>query len=354
MTDSRWVGNTWKLADLSASVRELVKLLNARGHALAPRSSIAIAVADLDEMEGYFAGTTHTNFSADRRPAWRRAIGLADIATKILAVRNHTNFEQLEPHFQLLLGNEEISLFTKTEKENDANNKLFELLIGASAMRFMTDCELEPPDFGGASKNPDLIGTWRGRRWAIACKALHSDNPRAIVQRIEDGCRQIKKSGIPNGIIVLNGKNLIPHDECWPGEKLNGEWHYGAHEHIDHLRDVFIEQFKQRAADVLHVCSGGDDCDTEAELRDALKIGRQNLLAIFANTNARPFMPIVWLTVVGCKTPEAGKVAPTIFRFVNAFEVDDQSHDSETNDLMKLLSLSIQNQEPSEENLARA
>ena len=354
VTISQQLDTVWRVQDFAEDVRKLRKLLEDMGYSVKQTSSLGTAADDIEAMVGCFEGKAEHDVSVDHRPAWRRAIGLADIAKKVLAVKDHADFQQLRPLLKLLVGQEEISLFTKTNKDNDVNNKLFELLIGTSLMRFMTNCEVEDPDSGKASKNPDFIGQWRGKRWGVACKALHSDNPRTALNRIEDGISQIKKSGVDAGLVVLNGKNLIPHDEFWPARDLAGVWHYAAHENKDVVRDAFISQFRSRMAEMLATASGDDIEDTaEAKLAAARK-GREVISQMFSGSNARPWMPLVWLTVFGCKTASDGLVAPTIFRFINAFEFPEGPIDAETNDFCKLLALAVQNIEPSKENLARS
>lgn len=344
----------WRIQDFAAGVKGLRELLTRLGFSIPATSSLARAEADIAEMIACFEGRQIRDPATDHRPAWRRAISLADVAKKILAVADHKDFAQLKPHFSLLLGDNEISLFTKTARENAENNKLFELHIGASLMRFMTDCELEDPDSGKASKNPDFIGRWRGKRWGFACKALHSDNPKAAIDRIQEGVAQIKKSGVDAGLVLLNAKNLIPHDLVWRADFLDDCWNYHAHVSIDDVNRAFIEEFRSYSAAILVKASGDDPEDTpEAQLASA-KNGRAEMLRLFAGTNALPWMPVVWLTVMAKQTPTPGILAPVIFRFLTAFRIPQEAADAETNDLCLLLSLAIQNLSTTDENLELA
>ena len=351
---SRELDTVWHIQDFASDVRSLKELLGRLGYVPKDGSSLSTAEADIAEMMACHEGKAIRDPAVDHRPAWRRAIGLADVARKILAVEGHPNFKQLHPLFELLIGNDEICLFTKTERENANNNKLFELIVGASLMAFMEDCELEDPNSGKHSNNPDFIGRWRGKRWGIACKALHSDNPKAAIDRIEEGISQIKRSGVDAGLVVLNAKNLIPHDGVWPATIKDGVWHYQAYANLEEVQNEFIAEFRNRNANILLKASGEDvDDNPDAKLAAAGR-GRDVMLKLFSGTNAKPWMPIVWLTVVAQQTPDVGILAPAIFRFLTAFTLPREAADKETNDLCLLLSLAIQNLKPNEENLERA
>lgn len=351
---SRPLDMVWRVQDFAADVNCLRTLLARFGIPVAATSSLARAEADLAEMVACFEGRQIRDTAIDHRPAWRRAISLADVAKKILAVADHKDFAQLIPHFPLLLGDNEISLFSKTERTNADNNKLFELHIGASLMKFMSDCELEDPESGKASRNPDFIGHWRGKRWGFACKALHSDNPKAAIDRIEEGVAQIKKSGVDRGLVILNAKNLIPHDLIWPAEFADGSWSYRAYASMEDVNHAFIAEFRGYAAAILAKASGDDPENTAEAQLAAAKNGRNVMLSLFSGTTALPWMPVVWLTVVASQTPTPGMLAPAIIRFLSAFSLPQEPVDAETNDLCLLLSLAIQNLPTTDENLKLA
>lgn len=345
----------WDAREFAKDTAELIALLRSEGLEVTADCAISKAYEEIQKLVGYLDGQNAPDLAVDQRPAWRQAIGLADLAKKIVAVRDHPSFPQLVPLFNLLLSKDEISLFTRTEKENDANNKLFELLIAASAMRFTTDCKIEDPQSGKPSNNPDFIGTWRGKRWGIACKALHSDHPQTTINHVIKGVDQIQKSGVDEGMVVINGKNLIPHDLVWPAWSFFGEWHYHAHPDPNWLREEFGADFRHIVARILLHASGVDDPPkTEEEMKSVVASGRKALLGLFAGKKAKPWMPMVWLTLMGQVDPHGNKVAPAIFRFFTTFEVSKDQPDPEAEDFGILLSLAIQNIDPSDENLALA
>jgi hypothetical protein len=105
---------------------------------------------------------------------------------------------------------------------------------------------------------------------------------------------------------------------------------------------------------LFHVSGTDDEPKTEEEMKPVVAKGRKVLLDLFEGKTARPWMPMVWLTVTGQEDPHGDKVAPAIFRFFTTFEVSKEKPDPESEDFGILLSLAIQNIDPSDANLALA
>ncbi len=109
-------------------------------------------------------------------------------------------------------------------RNDQIGNKLFELLIACLAMTFSNDVELEKPRGGRSSNNPDVLLTYAGERWSLACKTLDSENPRTLVDRVNDGVVQIEKCvSCRHGIVVVNWKTLLPHEQLWPRSSSPGQ-----------------------------------------------------------------------------------------------------------------------------------
>lgn len=222
-------------------------------------------------------------------------------------------------------------------------------------MRFMTDCRVEDAESKSGerrARNPDFIGKWRGKSWGIACKALHSVHPETTISHITKGIDQIKKSGVDVGIVLLNAKNLIPEDAAWPGQKDGDEWEYAAYPGVEVFCRQIDDQQVEHILNVLARASGEDFERTEDGRFNAAGRGRHVLLKKFQNSNVHPWMTMIWLSVIGQQTQEAGVVAPSIFRLVTTFALPDGAMDDEVTDFQILLSLAIQNVAPTEENLA--
>jgi hypothetical protein len=346
--------SSWTIGEVRQEIASLMALLARHGLSVPTNSSLAIAATDIEEAFTRSEGRTPEDHSVDRRPVWRRIVGLADYARKLSAVEDHKDFCQLRPLLNLLLGQNEISLFTNTDRTNSNNNKLFELFIASSAMRFMTDCQLEDSESGSSRRrppNPDFIGSWRGKRWGLACKALHSKHPEATLERISNGINQIERSGVDAGLVIINAKNLMPEVETWPGRQVNGEWEYGAYAGIEMFRRQVDEQQEDHLLEVFARASGEDfERDREGRFAAASR-GRHIVLKKFTGTKVCPWMPTVWLSVVALAGGGPGVVSPSPFRLITTFSLQDGPMDEETSDFQTLLSLAAQNIAPTKENL---
>ncbi len=106
---------------------------------------------------------------------------------------------------------------------DQATQKIFELLIGALIARFALDVALDSPDSGKASTNPDVLCTFEGVRWGVACKTIHGDAPRTFADRICEGADQIARSEATRGIVLLNLFNVLPYDRLGPHTNAAGE-----------------------------------------------------------------------------------------------------------------------------------
>lgn len=151
----------------------------------------------------------------DHRIEWSKAVALADMLRKVLRAQTHPRFEQLWPHILLLLGDANIALNVWNPKEDQEANKIFELYMALVLAPLTTDLEPEDPLASAGGKNPDVIASLDGARWAFACKVMHSDSPKSFVDRVRDGVAQIKNSDAEKGIVVISLKNQLPHDEYW-------------------------------------------------------------------------------------------------------------------------------------------
>jgi hypothetical protein len=182
---------------------------------LPPGSPIeTAALAALEMLETFRRNVPHDT-KRDHRNAWRQAIALADILRKVLRVAGHPRFDQIWPHLLLLLGKSNIALNVWNPKEDQDANKVFELYMALVLAPLCSDLELEDPKHSASGKNPDVIASLNGSRWAFACKVMHSPSPNAFIQRVREGIKQIQRSNADKGVVVVSLKNLLPHDEYW-------------------------------------------------------------------------------------------------------------------------------------------
>lgn len=156
---------------------------------------------------------------ADPRPIAKAAMGFVDLAGKVMGVKDHPDFGQLVPHLQMLskttVLQNAVSLVT-----DDAANKVIELYMACLAMTFGSSIALDHP-VNSKGDNPDVMLDFRGHRWALALKTLHSRKPRTIYDNIKKAADQIEASPATHGLVVLNVKNLLDYDALWPSPTVS-------------------------------------------------------------------------------------------------------------------------------------
>jgi hypothetical protein len=165
----------------------------------------------------------------------------------------------------LLAKDAELSLFSFSQgrtTEEQQNDFIAELHLAACCIQMMDDLEFDPPSGKKSTKgkNPDIIGRFNGRRWAIESKTLHPDtpgakqNPEAFLSRVTDARDQIKAavaSGrADTGVVVVNMKNTVDPDSFLPCETRNGEIYYGAHASLDHALLNLKQKFDEYMAPI--------------------------------------------------------------------------------------------------------
>ncbi len=189
--------------------------------------------------------------SKDEREEWRRGFSLGDLALKLVAAHNAKpdEFKKLKSHLLLLSKDAELSLFSFSQgriPEEQQTDFIAELHLAACCIQMMDHLEFDPPSGKKSTKgkNPDIIGQFNDRRWAIESKTLHPDtpgakqNPEAFLSRVTDARDQIKAaiaSGrAETGVVVVNMKNTVDPDSFLPCKTKDGEIYYGAHPSLDH------------------------------------------------------------------------------------------------------------------------
>lgn len=106
-----------------------------------------------------------------------------------------------------MLSNTTVSQNSSSQVTDDAANKVIELYVAFLAMTFGSNIALDHP-VHSKGDNPDVILDFRGQRWALALKTLHSRKPRTIYDNIKKAADQIAASFATHGLVVLNVKNL--------------------------------------------------------------------------------------------------------------------------------------------------
>ena len=211
------------------------------------------------EMLDAFKRNIPYDSQQDHREEWRKAIALADMLRKVLRVRKHPRFDQLWPHILLLLGDTNIALNIYNKKEDQDANKIFELYMALVLAPLTPDLEPEDPVASAGGKNPDVIATLDGARWAFACKVMHSASPKTFIDRVRDGIDQIQNSDAEKGIVVISLKNLLKHDFFWTMKADSTIWNLvmPGPIHPEIVRRMFVEYCRGYHHKVIEELLGG-------------------------------------------------------------------------------------------------
>ena len=198
-------------------VNQFIDLLTIHGIDLSrgtTAESEALAMLDVLEM-----WKNPVSRPGDARPVARAAMGFVDLAGKVVGVKDHPDFDQLVPHLRML-SKTTVLQNAASSVIDDAANKVIELYIACLAMTFGTEVALDHP-VSSKGDNPDVMLGFRGQRWALALKTLHSAKPRTIYDNIKKATDQIEASPAGQGLVVLNVKNLLDYDALWPSPSVS-------------------------------------------------------------------------------------------------------------------------------------
>lgn len=312
------------LADNQRVILEFENLLRQRNLEIPknfPLEEASLAVLEMLETRKNKA--VH-NLKVDCREKWRQAFFLADIARKVLRAQQHPDFDKLLSHIKLLLEPSRFSQFsagkpTASPKNKDTNNKVFELFVAIILFQICSNLSFDDPH-SSKGDNPDVLGEYDKKRWAFACKVSHSENPKTFLERIRDGIAQIEKAKTDRGIVVINLKNLIPHDEIWPAiqDARTGVWSYGAYGNpagpVIQIRLLF-RGFEQQVYDLVG--------------------GRQKFISEFSGKKAIPMVLMFYCSVAG-HNPQPGIVVPMIVKQMTGIGVPFEQLDLEAGKVVDL------------------
>lgn len=209
--------------EASLMVEQFERILNSVGIKIETGSDLERICLNVVDMLERHIKPELPNPIDDFRTYYSEVLGLNDLIAKIIRVENHPCFSNLIPHLKLL--NEASvpqnikTIITGTGTRDSNSNKLYELLIGAICMSFSSFVELETPNTkrGKIKKNnPDVLFSFCDEKWAIACKVMHTNNIITFKDEIIIGINQIEKADVTRGIVCINLKNIINHDDLWP------------------------------------------------------------------------------------------------------------------------------------------
>lgn len=191
------------------------EILKSNGLSIESNSDLENISLDIIKCNKILRKEIEVDNSDDIRLFLSRVAGLVDFIHKILKHEEHSDFNQIIPHLQLLNDARSVPLTTLSGVTDSANNKLFELYVALLVMDFGTNLELESPEVSKGD-NPDILFDYNGERWGIACKAIHSKNEKTLFDTIEKGTKQINRSEADKGFVFVNFKNVLDYDSIWP------------------------------------------------------------------------------------------------------------------------------------------
>lgn len=292
----------FSLEDNQKVVLDFEKLLHRHNMEVPVGSPLEEASTAIFEMMEVHREKAVHDRKLDCREKWRRGFFLADIARKALRAETHADFSNLLSHLRLLLKPGNFSQFSAIEasanpKEKETNNKVFELFVATILFQFCSNLRFDDPRNSKAG-NPNVIGEYKSKRWGFACKVSHSENPLTFLDRIREGVEQIEKADVDHGIVIVNLKNLIPHDIIWPARRdgVSGEWTYGAFPFKDgpsEMIQIIFQKFQQQVF--------------------TLTGGHESFVSRFAGKKAVPLVLMFYCSVTGY-SPDSGVVIPMIVK----------------------------------------
>lgn len=194
-------------------VDQFVALLDGIGHPILQQSNTENDALAASEIIDIWKG--RTPYPSDPRPVVRAALGFVDLAGKVMSTQNSPDFDKLRAHLAMLSSGSTLQNTAATVLD-DVANKMIELYVACLAIRAgFTNVDVDHP-VNASGTNPDVMFDFRGKRWAIALKTLHSVHPQTVFDNVSKASDQIQASAADRGLVMLNVKNLLRHDDLWP------------------------------------------------------------------------------------------------------------------------------------------
>jgi hypothetical protein len=93
--------------------------------------------------------------------------------------------------------------FLRAAHSTKPRNQAWELYVGSRAATVAEHVVFA---------EPDIVATYRGSEWALACKVFYTSDPDNQVDTIISGVKQIEKSPHRAGVVLANVSNLVNHE----------------------------------------------------------------------------------------------------------------------------------------------
>ena len=159
----------------------------------------------------------------DVRTQLSKGAGILDLFRKVVRRSSHLDFASVAAHLSVLNEKGWLPQNVSSAPTDQIGNKVFELLLALAVMGLGTGIELDDP-LSSHGDNPDVLINIGPSCWGFACKVMHGQSAMTLFERILEGMEQIEASRADTGIVVLNFRNRLPHDDLFvrratPGAK---------------------------------------------------------------------------------------------------------------------------------------
>jgi len=136
---------------------------------------------------------------------------------------------------------------TARGRPSGERNLVFELMCAGWLTRIATDVDLVDP--------PDVLSTYRGMRWGIACKNASGSAHSAFVS-VKKGIEQLDQSPCEQGAVVVRITDVYPHEELVPG-RSSGMRSIPSFQDGDQLFEFAMGLARPFVAEVIGHANGG-------------------------------------------------------------------------------------------------
>lgn len=255
----RQTGQTSSFEELEQLVFAFEEVLKRFGIPIQSGSELEGACCSVLEVLGNNQNAQIRDPQEDIRHVFTEVLGIWSFLKKIVRLEGHACFSQFVPHLALLNKGTVIQNKRATVCQ-EATNKIFELLFALVLLDVSDEVILDHPDLARGD-NPDVLATIDGQCWGFACKTVYGASAKTFYDNLKKGVEQIEAAAKAQlGIVVMNFRNIISHDECWPilneAEYRNGaEPIFAAYERPEafvssHISKVVTRKHNQVVADI--------------------------------------------------------------------------------------------------------
>jgi hypothetical protein len=208
-------GKTASFQELEQLVFVFEAVLKRFGIPIQSGSELEGACCSVLEVLGNNQNAQFHDPQEDIRRVFTEVLGIWSFLKKIVRLESHPCFSQFVPHLALLNKGTVVQNNRATVCQ-EATNKIFELLFALVLLDVSNEVFLDHPDLAKGD-NPDVLATIDGQCWGFACKTIYGTSGKTFFDNLKKGVEQIEAAPKAQvGIVVMNFRNIISHEKCWP------------------------------------------------------------------------------------------------------------------------------------------